>query len=386
MRWIVGVLLLFSGGFSVHYQGEVALKSVHYATTQDEKRSHEMLYWGEFQLSYERHNHGVLLTVEGLKSEQDSEKHYGRIDELLYRYTPSWGEISFGKRVLFWGSLEGYNLTDVFNTKTALFPYSPYEKEEKLGSWQASYRYFGEAWSGAVLFKLREEEVKYGDSASPENPFRTSPLPYDQRVVCEESCSDPTLFVHMEGSVFEGLGEYGAFYQEGYSNERAILRNREALHHYVPLIKRGALYGTYEADEMLYKIEFHGTKPSHQARTYALGAGIERSFYDALFKGDLTLYVEYFKSDSRADSVFKSDLFTALRWVANDTAGTEWSVGSFYDTSCEDWMIQGEWKRRFGNATSMKVRYLQIEADKKRSPMGFLDHHRALKAELHYYF
>jgi hypothetical protein len=379
-------LFACSALWGFEYRGTVEVEQSFYDNASPLKRNRETLGAFDLQLTHRAGGQKLFAAIEGLHSSSDGEKSYLRFNELGDTYRSGQAEFSIGKSVLFWGSLEGYNLTDVFNTKDILeAPYSPFEKENKLGSWSAGCRHDTEYGSFGVIAKLHEERQEIGDEASAYNRY---PLPYDPGLLYEADDDRPTLFLRYEGSAEESDFEYAIFYQNGYDHHRRLVVSGGRLQQYLYLVERLAAYGTYTAGDTLCKFEASVTEPKGtEASYYQFGAGMEHTWFGVMGETDATLYAEYYRSDiAPSVELFQNDLFVAVRFTRNDTAATEWSVGCFRDMAFHDTIVQGEFKRRIFGAWKLHLLLMGIDADGSGSALAPLDNHRSFKAALQYYF
>jgi hypothetical protein len=114
----VKTLLLFLSlitslhSYELDYKTNISLQSVIYDNYTNEKN-----IFGDIKLDAKTKLFDIKTTIEYLYSDKYKQKRYIDINELYISKEFDDSKIEMGKTIKFWGELEGYNITDVFNQK-----------------------------------------------------------------------------------------------------------------------------------------------------------------------------------------------------------------------------------------------------------------------------
>ena len=126
--WWIAVLLGSIGVDAAAFKGTVALSNVGYEDAQNDLRAS-----GELSVKLHEENIDAEASLIVLYSRQYDAQRYIDLQTLYGSYTHDVWRIEAGKRLVYWGELEGYNIADIFNPKNYL--YDPFDQSAKCGSW-----------------------------------------------------------------------------------------------------------------------------------------------------------------------------------------------------------------------------------------------------------
>lgn len=323
---------------------------------------------GEVGLGFENSFFESKAKLIYLYSSRYEERRYIDINELYAAKNVGAYRFEIGKRVVYWGELEGYNITDVFNRKNYLL--DPFDKSAKLGSWSGTVsRYFGDDVLEAGV-KFYEDDLDLADTHTPYYPL---PIPYSSRLNLQDERYTPTVYVSY-AMTSEGMleSESRVILWHGYDNKRNFIPvdRGQRLAQYAYMVDKALFLSHVVYEDMIFKLEgsyTHVIDHALMSDYWQFGAGAEKSLYD-IGGADVTFYAEYYRyiyqDDTKVKNVdlseiYDDDLFLALKLNFNDTRSSEIKAGMLYDLGNSEkvfkieagmrvldrFLLHGEWLR-----------------------------------------
>ena len=373
------------------YAGDTSIGYMHYTNTHEAKREDSGDLTANLTFQRDMEDSAFVARFEMVRDSEDENRNYLYLNEIYYRFYLENSDIQVGKSVLFWGSLEAYNITDVFNVKNLLYgPYSPYDKEKKLGSWNTSLRYNFESGDQAVfIVKLSEENQALQDEQSPYTNF---PFEYDPELLTESSRNRPTVYFKYDGTTSEGIqGDYSVTLYNGYNDAREYVFKDFRIRQEAYLVNKLLTYDTVVIDDTIIKLEAAFTDVISDDTVedyYQLGVGAEYTFFSFFGDRDITLFSEYYRSDNKTASLFfQNDLFAGFRLKYNDSAGSELNGGVVNDMEYRETLTQFVYRTKPYPDVKLELEYLNISSGgDKDSLFKEVENHSALNLIARYYF
>ncbi|MCF8473812.1 MAG: hypothetical protein K9G26_03870 [Emcibacter sp.] len=265
-------------------------------------------------------------------------------------------QLTLGINTVFWGVTESNHLVDILNQDDNL---EDIDQEDKLGQPMAALSYSSDFGVFSVYLMTYFRELRYPGA---KGRFSMA-LPVDYAQTQYEAGSgkwhtDYALrWSHVIGNIDVGL-----YHFRGTNREPELLLGKDSEDNDV-LIPRYNLInqtgldmqGTFE--DLLIKFEAirrTGSGPDYWAMT----GGFEYSFY-GLGGGDsdIGVLVEYLYDDRGANATtpFEDDIFTGMRWAANDINSTELLAGIILDLDTSAKFVNVEGSRRIGDNWKISV-------------------------------
>jgi hypothetical protein len=213
-----------------------------------------------------------------------------------------------GRDVKFWGALELYNITNIYNKQNQ--DYDEFDKNKKLGTNGITFQYFikDDTLSG-IVSRVDEQD---------------------------------NFFVTYTGSRDIGSGFDFSIYLHTNENTNQFLTHNTLLF-----------------DDSLYKLELLFNNDS--ANQYQVGAGIEHTLYGIFHtKKDLGLLLEYYKSDN-INLTYQNDFFVGTRVTFNNIQSSEIIAGVIHDKDSSTNNYTLKFDTRVFENYKLKLEYLQME-------------------------
>ncbi len=338
---------------------------------------------GELKKSFEAGE--FVLKAKGLWDKDDSNRRYRDFSDFYYKYNFENSDILIGRNTRFWGALEFYNLTDVFNTKDFLD--DPFDYDSKLGAWNIAYTQYLESGELSLIVKLHEERQKMQEQASV-NYFL--PLPYHDKLTTQKDENRPTLYLKYSGSGDEIQVDYGLIYQNGYDAQRYMRMQDGALQQHAYIVNKVMGYATYIHGDTIYKTELaYALSDEDEVSDYGeFGVGLEHTLYGLWEKRDLGLLAEYYRYEQKDSEkvafskIFADDLTLGFRLSMNDLSSSEVLGGLDIDLDTKEQILFVEYETRLFDTYKFKTSLTHLDAKEKSI---FQDQDRA-KVEFGYYF
>ena len=360
-------LLLFLTGLgleAVEFKSTVDMNYVNYARSDAQTEVS-----GDIELGYENSFFESKMVLIYLYSNRYKEKKYIHVNELYAAKNVGAYRFELGKRIVYWGELEGYNITDVMNQKNYLL--DPFDKSAKLGSWSGTLgRYFGNDVLEAGV-KFYEEDLDLTDQGTPYYPL---PLPYTSQLHLEDERYTPTVYVSYTVTSEETLeSESRIILWHGYDMTRNFIPvdHAQKLAQYAYRVNKALFLSHIVYEDMIFKLEGSYTQVIGYAPMsdyWQFGAGAEKSLYD-IGGIDMTLYGEYYRyfyeDDAKVKNVdiseiYNDDLFLAAKLNFNDTRSSEIKAGMLYDLGNSEKVFKVEAKTRLMDRFVLHGEWLRL--------------------------
>jgi hypothetical protein len=242
-------------------------------------------------------NEFLLYTkIESLKDYDNNSRKYIKSLESYIKYYANNYEILIGRDIKYWGSLELYNVTDIYNQKNIVN--NLYDQDKKLGTNNITYTYFLENDNELVLI-LSENNKQYIKYSGSSNDIISRDFSY-------------------------------------------IISSDEFI-----------TYHTFIQEENIVKFEY---KYNFDENKYQSGLGLEHTLYNFINKKDLGILLEYYKSNELV--LLNDDLFLGCRLTFNDTNNSDIIMGIIDDISTNNHSKSIEYNTRIYDNTKINIVYM----------------------------
>jgi hypothetical protein len=346
-----------------------------------DKRDYNSALTFQNELKYSFDNSRLYSKIDIIEDTDESQRDYIDLTEFYIVVPSSNFDFYFGKRVIFLGSLEAYNIVDIFNRQN-------YQRdslsEYKKGVYLIGINYYFEDDSRLnVYIKSFEEDIKFLSESSPYYPFGANT--YDKKLLFANGNEQPSLLLTYAKTYDEYITAdvcYGFFY--GYDDH---LFSKKSGNKYQSMLFQSMKFFTYDTfvvGAALLKLEASFTKIQDDAHYdlddfYDIGIGAEYTLERIIGNHNLGIIVEYYKADDPF-TFFDNDLFFALRYSLNDKDSSEFLGGIVKDLQSDEVSAYAKYEGRLSDMfkISADIRYLKGE--------NYLDEHLRLGCEIKYYF
>ncbi len=383
---LLTLLPLIMIGEEVEYKGNISFESQYLKHDIEEKRDNAFALRLEGELKKSL-GEGIFATkVKAIWDKDDSTRRYVDFSDLYYQYNFEDSDILIGRNTRFWGALEFYNITDVFNTKDFLD--DPFDYDSKLGAWNIAYTHYLESGELSLIVKLHEDRQRMQYIESVNNFFSLS---YDDTLLTQEGENRPSLFVKYSASGEEIQVDYGVVYENGYDSQRYMTLNaRGDLQENAYIVNKLLGYATYINGDTIYKTEMaYALSDDDKVSDYGeFGLGVEYTLYGFWDKRDLGLLMEYYRYEAQdsekidVNKFFANDLTVGFRLSLNDLDSSEVLGGLDVDLDNEEKIFFIEYETRLLDSYKLKTSYQHL-APEENSVFKELDR---VKLEFGYYF
>ena len=362
--------------FSYEYKGEFGVDGVAYAKYTD-----EILTYGDMDISFKNSYFDTTARAEFIYSSKYTDRRYLLINELYITKEFDDYVLSFGKKIKYWGELEGYNIADVYNQKNYLK--DPFDKSAKYGTVGFDItRYYDENFIEFGM-KLYEDDIYYPKTGTPYAPF---PLPYEKELHLSDKSYTPTYYLSasfLDDSFVES--ETKLVLLHGYDTKRDIIKTSATLlSQYAYRVNKALLLSHIIYADTIFKTELSYTDVIEYTpiSDYTqLSFGVEKSFYE-LMGSDITFYGEYYrylyKDDNKVKGVdiseiYDDDIFLALRFSFNDVRGTEMKFGVLEDIKKDERVVKISINSRIMDSFILNGEYLNIISNETTTLLNQFD-------------
>ena len=370
IKKIVLILLLSRSLFSgeLEYKGNVGFEAEYLLHDISNKRDNSLALRLEAELKKEFGDGEVVVKLKGILDKDDKNRRYVDFNDLYYLYNFEDSDILIGRNTRFWGALEFYNLSDVFNTRDLLD--DPFDFNLKLGSWNAAYTKYFENHDISLIVKLHEENQPMQDIESANNFL---PHPYNDDL---KSKNRPTIFLKYSGSADEVQVDYGVIFQNGYDSQRYMIMQDGKLRQNAYMINKLISYATLVSGDSIYKTEFVYAKVDEREVSdyFHIGLGLEHTLYSFLDKKDLGLLAEYYRYESSDDTqnMFANDLTLGFRLSMNDLSSSEVLGGIDIDLEDKEKIFFLKYDTRVYEKYKLGLSYQHLdELDRAKLEFGY---------------
>jgi hypothetical protein len=379
------LLPFFLSAGGVAYKGDIGFEADYISHDTENKRDNSLALRLNLELKKNFGDGEVVAKVKGVWDKDDKERRYIELSDLYYRYNFENSDILVGRNTRFWGALEFYNITDIFNTKDWLD--DPFDYDSKLGSWNVAYTHYFDSSELSLIVKLKEQKQNVQDTESVNNFF---PLPYDDDLQTQKSENRPSIYLKYSGSGEEIQLDYSLIYENGYDNQRYMSVKNGKLRQNAYLVDKFLAYATLVSGESIYKAEASYTiSDDEKVSDYGqVGFGVEYTLYGLWDKKDLGLLAEYYRYEVKDDdkleisNLFKDDLTLGFRLSINDASSSEVLGGVDLDMDNHEKIYFVEYDTRILDKYKLELSYQHL-SPKSESVFQKLDR---MQVQFGYYF
>lgn len=376
-------LLLIGGEFE--YTGNIGFEAQYFSHEIANKRDNSLALRMEAELKKEIGDDLFVVKLKGILDRDDNERRYFDFNDFYYQHNFEDSDVLIGRNTRFWGALEFYNLTDVFNTKDLLD--DPFDYDSKLGSWNIAYTKYLENSEIALIVKLYEEKQQMQDRESVNNFL---PHLYNEHLKTQYDRDRPSLFLKYSGSAEDIQLDYGVVYENGYDSQRYLSMDNGQLQQNAYIVNKLLGYATYIHGDTIYKTELaYAISDDDKVSDYGeFGVGLEHTLYSFWDKRDLGLLAEYYRYEAKDDDkvdfnkFFADDLTLGFRLSMNDLSSSEVLGGLDIDLKTKEKIFFVEYDTRVWDKYKLKASYTHL-APEDESMFKELD---KVKLEFGYYF
>ncbi len=379
---------LFLFGSDIEYKGNIGFEAQYLDHDMANKRDNSLALRLESELKKEFGEAEVAINIKALYDKDDKNRRYLDFNDLYYKYNFENSDILIGRNTIFWGSLEFYNVVDLFNSRDFLD--DPFDYDSKLGAWNIDYTSYFDNSEISLILKFHQERQKMQDKNSVNNFF---PLPYSDDLITQKSKNRPTLFIKYSGSIDDIQMDYGFIYQNGYDQQRYMSVENMTLRQNAYIVNKFMNYNTLVSGDTVYKSEIsYALSDDKKVSDYLeFGLGLEHTLYGMWDKKDLGLLAEYYRykaKDSNKIGVkefgkfFADDLTLGFRLSVNDLSSSEVLGGLDIDMDNREKIFFVKYDTRVLEKYKLGLTYQHL-SPKSDSLFDKLDR---LKLEFGYYF
>ena len=375
------ILAVFSNADNLELKSYLGLEYKSYLKNAQGDTNHNSALTFQNELKYSFSNSKLYSKIDILKDSSEKQRDYIDINELYLLRSFNDFDFYLGKKIIFLGSLEAYNIVDIFNRQN-------YKKDMlsdyKTGAFLSGVNYYSEDDSRLNIYiKGFEEDIEFSDQNSPYYPFGNNS--YDKDLLFangSERASFLSTYLKTYDEDITADISYGVFY--GYDNRLLYTKIDNTYRTMLFQSMKLFTYDTFVIDSTLIKLEASYTKIKDDGGFsledfYEFGFGGEYTFEQIIDSHNLGLIAEFYKSDSELTSM-QSDLFFALRYSLNDMDSSEFLAGIVKDTQNNERNLYFKYEGRISDTlkASSDLRYLKSES--------YLDEHLRFNCEIKYYF
>jgi|GEM_PF-1861438 len=378
--------IIVTNGFALDYKGNFGIEASYLNHDEENKRDKEGALRLEFELQQKLPKGKAVINLKKVYDLRDEERRYFDFSDFYYKHNFENSDLLIGRNTRFWGAMEFYNHTDVFNTKDWLD--NPFDYDSKIGANNVAYTHYFDNSELSIIAKVRESRQEVQDSKSVNNFY---PPNYDDDLETQEGRDRPTVYLKYTASAEEMQLDYSLIYQDGYDEQRYLAPVGTKLKQHAYLVNKIMGYATLVQGETIYKTELAYTKSDDDlVSDYAQASvGLEHTLYGIWDKRDLGLLLEYYKykasedeGDRSSQNLFNDDIALGFRLSMNDSASSELLGGIAIDRDTKEQMISIEYNTRLLDKYKLELSYQHLEP-KEDSSFQKMD--RAM-VEVGYYF
>jgi hypothetical protein len=306
MKIVLTILCIAIWLNAIEYKGDISLVykkfdySIHYVKNKEQKT---ILVNVELKKNFD--DMVLFGRFESLADEKDNNRKYNKLNELYFKYESDDYEVKIGRDIKYWGALELYNITDIYNANNSIN--DKFDKNKKLGTIGFTYNYFLQ----------NEDEITF--------------------IISEDIKDKSKNKTYIK-----------------YSGSRDDIASRDFTYIYNFEDEMFLLYHTVVVEDTIYKLEYIYENIN---TTYHIGAGIEQTFYKVYDKQDISLMVEYYKSDN-INTTYQNNIFVGTRYTFNDTANSDITIGIIKNNSTNEYSKSVELKSRLYDKFNTKLSYI----------------------------
>ncbi|MCE3253967.1 MAG: hypothetical protein K0Q67_2987 [Cellvibrio sp.] len=325
-----------------------------------------------------------LVNLFGRVDSADSERDHIDVRELLWRHYGENYQLDAGVGIVYWGVAESQRLVNVINQRDSL--------EDVLGNVALGQPMIkleipldSSQWEIYLLPYFRER-----DFAGEEGRLRTPMVVNADHARYESAQEEQHVDYALRYSGnYENI-DYGIAYFEGTQRDPTLMYDSmlNELYPFYSQMKQLGMDFQYTGDTWLWKLEalYRDTSNDQYAATVF---GFEKSFYGISDSGaDIAWLMEYNWDErkKRSPSYFQNDLFSGIRWVLNNTDGTELLVGILYDFDYETHFSRLRLNSRIGADWAVAMEAYLFNNVGNDDPLKAAENDDFIQLSLKYYF
>jgi len=370
------------------YKGNIGIESSYIDHNIAGKRDKQNALRAELELKQKTASGQIVFNGKAIVDADDKNRRYFDANDLYYKHNFENSDLLIGRNTRFWGAMEFYNHTDVFNTKD--WRDNPFDYDAKIGSNNIAYTRYFENSELALIAKVGQERQRVQDQKSVNNFL---PPSYSDDLQTQKDKNRPTVYLKYAGSAEEMQLDYALIYQNGYDEQRYLAPKGASLHQNAYLVNKVMGYATLVKGETIYKTELAYTKSDDEkVSDYAqYSVGLEHTLYGVWGKSDLGLLAEYYKYDAKDNTklgakefgnLFQDDVALGFRLSLNDSSDSDVLGGVSIDQDNQEKVVFVEYNTRLFEKYKFGLSYQHLEP-KRGSMFQELD---SAKVEVGYYF
>jgi len=344
-----------------------------------------------------------------LTQDKQTERTFGRVDELYVKYDFENDAIKAGKSIEFWGALELRNIVDGFNPTD--FRNDFYSKD-KYGVYNLQYAHYTESGEFSIIAKLYEQEQPMAAYPYVYNFFPKF-VNYDGTLNTQKSKYRPSLYLKYSGSTdTEYALDYAVIYENGYDSQRYF--STQTPLHLVPgpdfakpthftqeayIVNKIMTYNTLVVDNTLIKLEALYAKVDDDKKVgdYAhVGFGVEHTLENIYESAALGLIAEYYRYDTFEDDKYddlllfetmQNDLFVGARYSFNNANDSSFVGGGIFDLEYNEQSYYLKFESRAWESLRVAMEYNRvIPSTSTKTAYALLGKHERFALNIAYHF
>lgn len=357
--------------------------------------SNELVFDGNSKLTLKNDYFQTDAKLEFIYSNVYAERRYLLLNELYISKNFDEYSISMGKKIKYWGEMEGFDIADVYNQKNYLK--DPFDKSAKYGAWGTDItRYFDEN-SLEIGLKFYEEDIPLPTNYTPYAPLSMN---YNQTLRLSHERYTPTLYLKTNFISDTYVdSETSLILLHGYDNKRSFIPiSATTLSQYAYRVNKALILSHIIHDDTIFKTELAYTDVVNYAQMSdytQLSVGVEHSLYELFGSADVTLFGEYYRyiysnneklKNVDISEIYDNDIFLALRMNFNDIKSSTLKVGLLQDVQKDEQVIKVTLKTRVYDSFVIDGEYLQIRSWTQNTILSRFRNSSRFTFALHYTF
>ncbi|MBT5933764.1 hypothetical protein [Sulfurimonas sp.] len=269
----------------------------------------------------------------------DNRRRYIVVNELYAKYYMDEAIVQIGRSINTWGLLEGYSMSDIFNTKNYLS--DSFDTSNKYGAFNAEYTKLIDDHKFSVLIKAEEMKQPYPAEDNVYNFYN-----YGDALDTKAGEYRPTVYLKYSGLSGDTLeSEYTVILQNGYDNKRDIVASIASgeVTQIAYLVNKAVAYLSVTYWDVIYKFEAAYTDVldySNMSDYVHYGLGFEYVPSVTIGGAELRVLSEYYQyqyfEDDKSENkdlseMFQNDIFIGVQSSFGDAGSSEIKSGVLYD-------------------------------------------------------
>ena len=387
--FVVFFLISFLYANEIEHASNLSLKYISY-----DNFDNELLFNGKTNLKYIRDSYEIKSELKYLYSNRYEKRKLLELNELYLTAEYDESKFEMGKSIKYWGELEGYNITDIFNQKDSMT--DPFENSSKIGSYTINYTRYLDNDIVEIGAKLYEEDKKIPNGNM---PYSITNLKYDNSLEVKSSKHTPSIYLKYNLLTNKYLESDSKFILwHGYDNKRYFVqKDQSTLSQYAYKVNKLLFFSNIIYENIIFKLEATYTdivddKKMSDYTQVAFGA--EFGSYD-MDQFEVSFYSEYYNyyykekqkiKNIDISEIYNNDIFLATKINFNDTKRSELKSGILYDISNSEKVFKTTFKSSIKDNIILNLEYLHAISDEVNTPLGNTNNDRRATLALSYIF